>query len=96
MDRYALLYLKWITHKDLLYSTGNSVQCYVSAWFGGEWIHVYIGLSLFTGHLKCTTLLIGSTPVENKNFKNKINKKEDASIHGVEGRKWLKWRGALE
>jgi len=42
MDRYTLLYLKWITHMDLLYSTGNSVQCYVAAWmgmgFGGEWI----------------------------------------------------------
>ena len=25
MDRYTLLYLKWITHMDLLYSTGNSV-----------------------------------------------------------------------
>ena len=24
MDKYTLLYLKWITNKDLLYSTGNS------------------------------------------------------------------------
>ena len=24
MDMYTLLYLKWITNKDLLYSTGNS------------------------------------------------------------------------
>ena len=42
---YTLLYLKWIANKDLLYSTGNSAQCYVAAWmggqFGGEWIHVY-------------------------------------------------------
>ena len=34
-----------ITKKDLLYSTGNSAQCYVAAWMGGEsggeWIHVY-------------------------------------------------------
>ena len=40
MDRYTLLYLKWITNKVLQYSTGNSVQCYVAAWmgekFGGE------------------------------------------------------------
>ena len=38
--------LKWITNKDLLYSTWNSAQCYVAAWmggdFGGEWIHVYV------------------------------------------------------
>ena len=43
MDRYTLLYLKWITNKDLLYSTENSAQCYVAAWmegeFGGEWLH---------------------------------------------------------
>ena len=24
IDMYTLLYLKWITNKDLLYSTGNS------------------------------------------------------------------------
>ena len=40
MDMYTLLYLKWITNKDLLYSTGSSAQCYVAAWmeaeFGGE------------------------------------------------------------
>ena len=30
-DKYILLYLKWIIHKDLLYSTGNSAQCYVAA-----------------------------------------------------------------
>ena len=44
IDMNTLLYLKWITNKDLLYSTGNSAQCYVAAWMGGEfrgeWIHV--------------------------------------------------------
>jgi len=43
-DMYTLLYLKRITNKDLLYSTGNSAQCYVAAWmgreFGGEWMHI--------------------------------------------------------
>ena len=56
MDMYTLLYFKWITNKDLLNSTGNSAQCYVAAWmggeFGGEWIHVYVWLSPFTVHLK--------------------------------------------
>ena len=46
MDTHTLLYLKWITNKDLLYSTGNSAQCYLAAWmggeFGGEWIHEYV------------------------------------------------------
>ena len=36
MDRSTLLYLKWITIKDLLYNMGNSAQCYVTAWVGGE------------------------------------------------------------
>ena len=39
-----------------LYSTGNSTQYHVAAWmggaFGGEWIHVYVWLKLFTVHLK--------------------------------------------
>ena len=42
-----LLFKKWIINKDLLYSMGNSAQCYVAAWmggeFGGEWIHVMYG-----------------------------------------------------
>ena len=29
-DMYTLLYLKWITNKDLLYSTGNSARYYVT------------------------------------------------------------------
>ena len=45
MDRYPLLYLEWLTNKDLLYSTSNSAQCYVVAQmggqFGGEGIHAY-------------------------------------------------------
>ena len=56
MDMYTLLYLKWITNKDLLYSTWNSAQCYVAAWMGGEFgeeqIRVYVLLSPFTVHLK--------------------------------------------
>ena len=43
---YTLLYLKWITNENLLYSTWNSGQCYVPAWMGGslegEWINVYV------------------------------------------------------
>ena len=44
MDMYTLLYLEWITNKDLLYNSGNSAQCYVAAWirrdFLGGWRHV--------------------------------------------------------
>ena len=31
-----LLYLKWISNKDQLYSVWNLAQCYVAAWMGGE------------------------------------------------------------
>ena len=44
IDMHTVLYLRWIPNKDLLCSTGNSAQRYVTAWmgaeFGGEWIHV--------------------------------------------------------
>ena len=67
LNMYTLLFLRWITNKDLLYSTGNFAQCYVAALMGGEfgaeWIHVYVWLSRFAVHLKRLTLLIGSTPV---------------------------------
>ena len=56
--RYTLLYLKQITSKDPLHSTGNSAQCYVAGWmggeFGGSWIRVYIWLSPFAVHLENT------------------------------------------
>ena len=56
IDMYTLLFLKWITDKDLLYSTVNFVQSYMVAWKGGElggiWIHVCIWLSPFAVHLK--------------------------------------------
>ena len=32
---FSLSYIKEITNKDLLYSTGNSVQCYMVAQMGG-------------------------------------------------------------
>ena len=38
MDKYTLLYFKWITNKNLLYSTGNSAQCYVAAWVKEEFM----------------------------------------------------------
>ena len=69
IDRNTLLYLKWITNKDLLYSTGNSAQCYVAAWmggeFGGEWIHVYVCMaeSLCCPSETITTLLISYSPI---------------------------------
>ena len=53
---YTLLYLKWMTNKDLLCSSGNSAQCPVAAWmegeFGAGWVHVHIWPSFFAVPLK--------------------------------------------
>ena len=77
INMYTLLYLKWITNKDLLYSTWNSAQHYVAAWmgegFGEEQIHVYTWQSPFAVHhcwtvttKAITILFIGYTPIQNK------------------------------
>ena len=56
INMYTLLYFKWITNKDPRYSTGNSAQCYVTAWMGkelgGERVHGYMWPSPFAVLLK--------------------------------------------
>lgn len=51
-----MLYLKYITNKDLLYRAGNFTQCYVAALMGGKleggWIHVHVQLSPLAVHLE--------------------------------------------
>ena len=46
VDIHKLLYLKWVTSKDLLCSTGNPAECYVAVWVegesGGDWIHLSV------------------------------------------------------
>ena len=68
MNICTLLYLKWITNKDLLYSRWNSAQCYVAAWmrgrFGGECARVCVAEPL-AAHLSLSqhyssTLLLSS------------------------------------
>ena len=36
IKRYTLLYIKWIINKDLLYSTGNYIQCLIVTYNGKE------------------------------------------------------------
>ena len=85
---YTLLCLKWITSKDLLYSTWNSAQCCLPVWMGGrfqgEWMHIYVYMYMYiyiymSQSLHCspkpiTTLLINYTPIQNKNFEKKISR----------------------
>ena len=56
IDMYTLLYFKWITSKDPVYSTGDAAQCQVAGWVGwesgGQWIPVYVWLRPFAVYLK--------------------------------------------
>ena len=60
-NMYTLLYLKWITNKDLLYSTGNSAQCYVATWVGGEfeqeWIYMAESPALHLKSSHCSSAM---------------------------------------
>ena len=55
IDMFTLLYLKWITNKDLLYSTGNSALHYVAAWIGGELGGVCMSLYIYSHTCICMT-----------------------------------------
>ena len=72
MDMSTLLYLKWIANKDLLYSTGDSAQCYVAAWIG-SWgrTNTCTAESFCCPPETVTTLLIGYAPIQNKKFKKR-------------------------
>ena len=70
VDMYTLPYLKWVTSKDLLYSSGNSAQCYVAAWMGGGFGRMdtctCMAESLPCSPETVTTLSICSTLIQNK------------------------------
>ena len=83
MDVYTLLYLKWRTNQDLLYSVGTLLNV---MWqpgsglgrFGVEWMCEHVWLSPFyCPPGTTTTLLTDYTPVQNKNFKT------DKQVHVV-------------
>ena len=78
MDMYTLLFLKWITNKDLqqrpTYSTWNSAPCYVAVRMGGEFggrmdTCICMAKSLHYSPETVTTLLISYTPIQNKKLK---------------------------
>ena len=64
---YTLLYLNWITHKNLLYTTWNSAQCYVTTWMRGVWGRmgtcICMAESLHCSPETITKLLISCTPI---------------------------------
>ena len=73
---YTLLYFKWITSKDLPYSTWNAARCYAAVWmgreFGGEWVHVCVWLSALSGYPKLSQHCESGIP----QYKIKLKKKK--------------------
>ena len=68
INMYTLLYLKWLTNKVLLYSTGNSAQRHMAAWMGGKFggrmdTYICMAESLCCLPENSTALLIGYTPI---------------------------------
>ena len=66
----TLLHLKWITNKNLLYSTWNSAQCYVPARMGESGGRtdacICMAESLHCSPETITTFLICYIPIQNK------------------------------
>jgi len=80
---HTVLYLKWVTHNDLLSSTGNSAQYYLAAWMEGGLGKKGYMYTCVVEFLRCspetiTTLLIGYTPIQNKKRLN--NKKYEMHV----------------
>ena len=74
MGMSTLLYLKWITNKDLLYRLWSSAQCYAKPGWEGSlgkngytYMHGWI-LLLFTWHCH-NCLLIGYTPIQKQKLR---------------------------
>ena len=80
MDVHTLLDLKWITSKDLRSSTGDSAVSWGS--LDGTGLQrrtdacMCMAESLCSSPGTITTLLISSTPIQNKRFK-KMNLQEN-------------------
>ena len=69
MNIYTLLYFKWITKRDLLYNTGNSVQCYMVAWMGENGCMYTCGWVPLVSSWKYQNIVNWLYPIKNKKFK---------------------------
>ena len=69
---YTLLFIKELTNKDLLYTTGNSTQYSIMIYMAMEWIYVYIELIHFAVQQKLTQLC-KSTTLQKIFFKKRIH-----------------------
>ena len=80
MDMYTLLYSKWTTNKDLLYSTWKELCSTLCGSLDGSlgangYVHMYVHTCTCVAKPLCcspetiTTLLISYTPIQNKKLK---------------------------
>ena len=71
---YTLLYLKWMTNEDLLYSAWNLAQCYIQLGWeelqGRIYTCMCMAESFHYSPATTTTFLIGYSPIQNKKFKD--------------------------
>ena len=70
MDMYTLLYLKWITNKDLCIADGTLLNAVWQSGWEGFWENGYMCMCVWVlcySSETITTLLIGYTPIP-KNF----------------------------
>ena len=85
---YTLLYIKYITNKNLLYSTGNSTQYSIMTYMGKEpkkeWMHVYVLLIYFAIQQKLTQHY--KSPMMQKKKIEKINKYKLSGLRSLGGR----------
>ena len=67
---------KWIPTQDLLCSAGNSAQCYMAAWRGGELVGRMDTCGCMAESLCCSpetiTILIDCTQKQNEKLKKKL------------------------
>ena len=79
ISMYTLLYLKWITNKDLLYSTWNSAPCYVAALMGAgfawEWIRAITSWQIDGETMKSDFIFLGSKITEDGDCSHEIKKR---------------------
>ena len=87
IEIYTLLYLKWITNKDLLSSTGSSAACHVAAWMGGGCRgQGYVAVSLCCPP-ETVTVLIGHVPIPNTKLKQITSPNEKTTTKPSQGEK---------
>ena len=57
INRYTLLYIKYISNKDLLYSTGNYIQYLVITYNGkeSENVYIYVCICIYKTESACYT-----------------------------------------